>query len=350
MLQRTASPPGVLAVDAPFPSQGIFNTPVSSSVPELPYIIAHLSDPHLSRRHYPEHIKSFKALLRAVLDAGCDHVVITGDIVSTAEPDDYHLAREVLGTYGLLDASRLTVVPGNHDIFGGPHRAPDVLHFPKQLRSVDYERTLALFEEAFAETFTGVRRLQAGMLYPFLKDAGPFGIIGVNSTMPWSLSGNPFGSNGRLGAGQLEALRTLRELDALRTRVPVVAIHHHLLPQPRVDSGSSMWNRIEDWTMRLHGRRRVLRTFADAGVRHVLHGHVHCNAAVEQHGVATMNGAGAICDDPIRFLKYNVLRHADGMTTSRINVLSIPCFTPVSARSIHRFHSVEPQAQLVEAT
>jgi DNA repair exonuclease SbcCD nuclease subunit len=61
--------------------------------------IAHISDPHLSRQHYREHIKSFKMLLRSMLNEGADHIIITGDIVSTANEDDYYLAREILSSH-----------------------------------------------------------------------------------------------------------------------------------------------------------------------------------------------------------------------------------------------------------
>ena len=136
------------------------------------FTIAHLSDPHLSRQYYREHIKSFKILLRTILDHGCDHLVITGDIVSTGDPDDYYLARTILTTFGLMDSKRLTIVPGNHDVFGGPHRAVDVLSFPRYIRTVDYHRRLALFEEAFAETFVGAKQLNSGNLFPFVERSG----------------------------------------------------------------------------------------------------------------------------------------------------------------------------------
>ncbi len=101
------------------------------------FTIAHLSDPHLSRQYYPEHIKSFNILLRTILDEGCDHLVITGDIVSTGDPDDYYLARKILSTYGLMDSRKLTSVPGNHDVFGGPHRAVDVVSFAQHIGVVE---------------------------------------------------------------------------------------------------------------------------------------------------------------------------------------------------------------------
>lgn len=118
--------------------------------------LVHISDPHLSRQFYREHLKSFKLLLKSILAAGCDHLVITGDLVSTGEEEDYYLAREILGTLDLLNSARLTVIPGNHDIFGGPHRAVDVLSFPHYIRNVDYARHLERFQVVFGETLEEV--------------------------------------------------------------------------------------------------------------------------------------------------------------------------------------------------
>jgi hypothetical protein len=43
----------------------------------------------------------------------------------------------------------------------------------------------------------------------------------------------------------------------------------------------------------------------------------------ERNGILFANGAGAVCDDPVRFLKYNVLEHNDGFCSVRICQLPI---------------------------
>ena len=306
------------------------------------FTIAHLSDPHLSRQYYREHIKSFKILLRTILDHGCDHLVITGDIVSTGDPDDFYLARTILTTFGLMDSKKLTIVPGNHDVFGGPHRAVDVLSFPRYIRTVDYRRRLALFEEAFAETFVGTKKLNAGALFPFIKEVGPYAIIGLNSIMPWSLWDNPLGSNGMLSDDQIAALVQLQERKEIRGRIPLVAIHHHFNDLNDASTDNNLWRKIESKTMRMKRRRKTLKLFAALGVHAVMHGHVHRNELYEQYGVQLANGAGAVCDDPVSMLKYNRLRHEEGKTTIEINTLPIAFQTPSTALSFHHFRSVEP--------
>jgi 3',5'-cyclic-AMP phosphodiesterase len=312
------------------------------------FTIAHLSDPHLSRQYYREHIKSFKILLRTILDHGCDHLVITGDIVSTGDPNDYYLARTILTGFGFMDSRRLTIVPGNHDVFGGPHRAVDVLSFPRYIRTVDYQRRLALFEEAFAESFVGVQHLNSGSLFPFVKEVGPFAIIGLNSILPWSLWDNPLGSNGMLSDDQISALMQLQERKDFSGRIPLVAIHHHFNDLNDASTDSNFWRKIESKTMRMKRRRKTLKLFAALGVQVVMHGHVHRNELYEQHGVRLANGAGSVCDDPVGMLKYNRLTYAGGKVNIEINTLPIAFQTPSTALSFHHFRSAEPFPQAAQ--
>ncbi len=306
--------------------------------PLIDFKVVHISDPHLSRQFYREHLKSFKLLLRSLLDAGCDHLVITGDIVSTADEDDYYLAREILGKLDLLDSRRLTVVPGNHDIFGGPHRAVDVLSFPQHIRNVDYARHLERFQRVFAETFQNVVSYGHDSVFPFVKKIGPYSIIGMNSIPQWSLLKNPFGTNGRLDEIQREALTQMHRDHRLVDTIPLVAIHHHFNDLQDDPTKGSWWKRVESKTMRMRGRNRTLRLFESLGVRYVLHGHIHRNEIYRNNEITLMNGAGAVCDDPIKFLKFNELRYVKGKEYVRTNVLPIPFQTTAQAVSRQRLH------------
>lgn len=298
--------------------------------------LIHISDPHLSRQFYREHIKSFKLLLRSIIENGCDHLVISGDIVSTADEDDYLLAREALGTLGLLDAKRLTVVPGNHDIFGGPHRATDILSFPQHIRNVDYTRHLDMFQRVFAETFEGVRTYGHTTLFPFIKKIGPFSILGLNSVPRWSLSRNPLGTNGAFDEEQQEGLLNLLQDGETKGSVPIVAMHHHFNEIKPESGSSSFWNRVESGTMKMRDRRRTLRLFESLGIRYVLHGHIHRNELYRWNETTMLNGAGAVCDDPIEFLKYNELQYMNGSVQGRMNVLPIPYQKSIHALSRDR--------------
>ncbi|HWP81124.1 MAG TPA: metallophosphoesterase [Bacteroidota bacterium] len=295
------------------------------SITQNRYRIIHISDPHLSKQFYREHIKSFRKLLQQVMQTRFDHMVISGDIVSTAEEDDYYLAREILSKFGLLSGDRLTVVPGNHDIFGGPHRAIDVLSFPQHIRSVDYRRHLELFTDVFAEAFQGAYRLGEHGTFPFIKPAGPFLLIGLNSIPPWSLWDNPLGTNGLLDENQMGSLEDLVGSPLTTSLLPVIVIHHHFNNLANDETiKNSLWRKIESNTMRMKKRRKVLKLFRALNVRYVLHGHIHRNEIYERDGIWLANGAGAVCDDPLRFLKFNTLDFHNGSVELTTGVFPIP--------------------------
>jgi 3',5'-cyclic AMP phosphodiesterase CpdA len=300
--------------------------------------IAHISDPHISRQFYREHIKSLKMLLRSIVDMGIDHIVISGDIVSTGHEDDYYLAREIFSKLGLLDTKRLTVVPGNHDIFGGPHRAVDVLSFPQHIRGVDYVRNKNMFVQAFAETFQGVRRLAGRAFFPFVKEIGPFRFLGLNSVPPWSLRYNPLGTNGFVNQEQFSALESIVPELQDDEFVNTIICHHHfndLIREEDVPS-NNFWKKVESKTMRMKKRKKLLRLFSEMNARYVLHGHIHRNEVYERNGILFANGAGAICDDPVRYLKYNVLEHDDGFCSIRICQLPIVYQESMVSMALHR--------------
>ncbi|MFA6598946.1 MAG: metallophosphoesterase [Ignavibacteriaceae bacterium] len=288
------------------------------------YKLIHISDPHLSRQYYREHIKAFKILLETALKAGADHILITGDIISTADPDDFYLAREIFARFGLLDSQKLTVVPGNHDIFGGPHRAVDVLGFPQQISNIDYDKHLKLFCDAFAETFDGVTTLVNDALFPFVKQTGPFSILGLNSIPPWSLWNNPLGSNGSLSDEQVASLKAVIESTISLGDTLLVAMHHHFHDLNDETVQNKLWKKIEQKTMKMKKRKSIIKMFKKLNVAYVLHGHVHQNELYEKKNLRFINGAGAICDDPIPFLKYNILEWINGKTLARIEQLSTP--------------------------
>ena len=300
--------------------------------------LVHISDPHLSRQFYREHLKSFKLLLKSILAAGCDHLVITGDIVSTGEEDDYYLAREILGTLDLLDSARLTVVPGNHDIFGGPHRAVDILSFPQYIRSVDYARHLELFQVAFGETLENVVSYGSESVFPFVKKVGPYSIIGLNSIPPWSVRENPLGTNGKLDECQRSGLFRMHGEVQFDRSIPIAAVHHHFNDLQDESAGGSIWKRIESNTMRMRGRTKTLRVFESLGVRYVLHGHIHRNEIYQKNAITLLNGAGAVCDDPVKFLKYNEIRHSAGVDQLRTVTLPIPFQVPSYSLPMRRLH------------
>lgn len=219
----------------------------------MPYVLAHLSDPHLTlagiapsladlrpkrllgrlswqlnrrRRHRPE---CLQIVVDAVKAAGVDHIAVTGDLTNLGLPAEFVRARRWLDALG--GPERVSLVPGNHDaLVSGSWSAAWPLLAPY---------------------------LPDGL--PYLHRHGPLAIIGVSS----AISTPPFCAYGRVGeeqAGQLGAL-----LDAGRAAglCRVVLVHH-----PPLDG-------IVGERKSLHDRSRLCTVLAAHGAELVLSGHVH---------------------------------------------------------------------------
>src|SRR5205085_8632735 len=102
------------------------------------FVLAHLSDPHLGpmplprvaelaskrllgfvnwhlRRRRQQRLDVLDALLADVGTQSHDHVAVTGDLVNIALRSEFARARAWLEALGAAD--RVTLVPGNHDIY-----------------------------------------------------------------------------------------------------------------------------------------------------------------------------------------------------------------------------------------
>ncbi|CAN5913281.1 metallophosphoesterase [soil metagenome] len=179
--------------------------------------IIHLSDIHIWRYVYnPFHLVSKRAVgiasllagrarkfrleriegvVERVLELDYDHVLITGDLTTTALTAEFDEARRALD--GLLtDPERATVLPGNHDRYTA--------------RSV---RTRA-FERVFGEFAPSVD-------YPWLRRLDPeTAILGLDATR------SHLSARGRLPADQFERARALLANPADRPRRLIVGCHY----------------------------------------------------------------------------------------------------------------------------
>ena len=115
--------------------------------------IAHISDLHLDATFKKENIKKTMHLLEYITDNKFDHIIISGDITENAETAAFELARNIFKRFGLFNSKKLSLVIGNHDVFGGVHLAEDVINFPAKCKTIDYNRKVKEFEYFFNETF-----------------------------------------------------------------------------------------------------------------------------------------------------------------------------------------------------
>ena len=184
------------------------------------YTIAHLSDVHLSPivGFYPKYWNVKRALGLANWQRGrsrvhqrevtdqliadakalrADHIVITGDLVNLGLPKEYEAALQWLNSVGPPD--RVTVVPGNHDIY-----------------------TTLKGDKGVARWAAYMGAEEESLAFPFVRKLGPLALVGLNSAKETP----PFTASGRLGAHQIEVAGELLTRLAGEGVVRVVLIHH----------------------------------------------------------------------------------------------------------------------------
>jgi 3',5'-cyclic AMP phosphodiesterase CpdA len=228
------------------------------------FVLAHLSDPHLSplpvlslreftgkralgylnwtRNRHAIHRREVLDMLVADLQAQHPgHIAVTGDLVNLALEAEFAPARAWLQSVGTPD--QVTVVPGNHDAY---------------VRATRHQ---------FAETFGDFMRGDADgaadtVRIPLLRRRGPLALIGVSTAVPTA----PLLATGRLGPAQLDALdRILTTLSGEQV-FRVLLIHHPLRSQSR-------YKRLTD-------SGQLLKLLKRHGVELILHGHDHVHSTM----------------------------------------------------------------------
>lgn len=307
-----------------------------------PITIAHLSDLHLSAMHKRNHIRRTRRALDYVNSLGVDHVVITGDITADGTPEDYRVARSVLASAGLMASPRLTVAIGNHDVFGGVHTAEDVLSFPGRCARTDDKAKLKAFGVAFDETFRGTVMPAEKRIFPFAKIIGGVALIAVNTVAPYSRVKNPLGSNGSVDDRSFATLRDILGDPAIQTKRKIIALHHHFhkMRDTREGTVHSVWGAIERQTMKLRGKSRLLKLFAQHHVDLVLHGHIHRSAEYVRDGVRFLNAGGSVLHEEDADLHLNLIRCTPAGCTTEIR--RVP-FTEFPVRVAGDQHIAAPE-------
>jgi 3',5'-cyclic-AMP phosphodiesterase len=170
------------------------------------------------------------AALRAASRA--DHVVITGDLTEDGSPAQFESLAEVLIEAG-LDPARVTLVPGNHDVYACP--------------------------EAFRRALQGPLRRYAVASAPGVAiDLGPALLLPICTAVPQSF----LRSAGRLDPADAERISAL----ARRKGMLIVAQHHPPLGHR---------NPLRNWIDGLCNVAVSAALLALHAHLHVLHGHLH---------------------------------------------------------------------------
>lgn len=235
-----------------------------------------------------------KYLLEYIYYENFDHVVVSGDITENGDSASFELARNLFKKYGLLNANRLTVTIGNHDIYGGVHLAEDIINYPKRCMSTSFTRKVNEFVYYFREAFENTRQIQ-GNVFPVLKELDEITIIIFNTNTAYSYLKNPFASNGKISKLQIKNAHKL--INCKNTGTNLIALTHHHFNRSEVNpdpQGGAIWQAIEKQTMKLKGKKKIISEFNKMNISAVLHGHLHENIEYCRKNLKFLNAGGSV--------------------------------------------------------
>lgn len=231
---------------------------------------------------------------REVLDAICqdmvqqhpDHIVVTGDLVNLALPQEYDQAMAWLEN--LAEEQNISVVPGNHDSY--------IAH----KTNLGFRNWQAYMTSQFDSSDLNIPR---GNDFPFVRILKEkVALIGVSS----SVATLPFMATGRLGIEQCQALKKI--LTELKSKqfFRIILIHH-----PPCANQAPKRRALED-------AKTLENILMQNGAELVLHGHNHTSTH--------------------QFIK----NHFDNTQTHIIGVPSASC-SKKTKEPLARFHQFEIQ-------
>ncbi len=233
--------------------------------------------------------------MKYAIKQGTDHFIITGDLTDNAERDDFLILRKLFDDLGLLHHDKLSLVIGNHDIFGGVQTAEDIFSFPERCKNVDYMKRVKEFYIYFKETFDGAEIIDNDTVFPYAKIINGVLLVGLNSNDVYSSTKNIFASNGIVHLDQFN--KTVNILNNLsgKAQTKMIMLHHHFNKMEVSSNGTfgSFWQNIEKQTMKLRKKKRLFNVFKECNIDLVLHGHYHVTGDYERKGVHFSNAGGS---------------------------------------------------------
>jgi 3',5'-cyclic-AMP phosphodiesterase len=251
--------------------------------------LGHISDLHVAdRARYPRNgfsardcekhsTRLAKGLLDALREVHVDHLVVTGDVTFSGEARELERAADLLAPFA--EARKLTIVPGNHDVW-----TEDALESGRFLRTLGPD---------------GRGMKKPAPTYPHVVPLGDDAILVALDSARYGE--DPRTTPGRLGSEQLRAAREVAREAAKSGRAVILAFHHHVvLPPERVESDAFVAR------MPLADADQVVRLVAEQPIAAVLHGHRHTAFRVDLPGAAgptpvlCAGSASRVADEPVR--------------------------------------------------
>ena len=285
-------------------------------------LIAHISDLHLNNFYNDSTFQLTNSLLKYISERKVDHLIITGDITDNARQKDFEIFRRMLKKYGFLSGEKLSIIFGNHDIYGGVQKAEDIFTFPEKCSKIDYKEMVENFLSYFPEAFDNCFYMSHKNFFPFAKKLNDVLIVGINSIARYSKLSNPFGSNGEIEASQFGEIYDLLKDVSKEIKYKILMTHHHFskMKNNAKSTFGSLWLNIEKQTMKLRGKRRLFNLFREFNVDLVLHGHLHESKEYHRKEIRFLN-AGATIKNDNNLLKVNFINLTDGRIDVKIKKL-----------------------------
>jgi len=284
------------------------------------YKIAHISDLHFSQ-HRDDSSNLLKNLLEKILGLKCEHIIITGDIVSQPNRESIIQILKILKRFNLLSPDKLTLIPGNHDIFGGARKNGTGFYFPSQCKSTDYNTMLSDFFLTYRNVFSSGRNEK----FPFIKVLNNnVALIGFNSVAKWDRDDNPIGSNGYIDDEQIKNISFIK--DTLEQCFYKIALIHHHFYYTAVngeDEIHSEWLYSERNTMQLNNRNKIMDVLKSFNINYVCHGHTHYTNKYQIDGINFINSSGCVLPFSSDRKKYFHILEIPNIQGSEIKIKKI---------------------------
>ncbi len=306
--------------------------------------IAHISDLHLNTLFTDSNLKKIKKLLSYINLQNPDHLVITGDLTDNADESDLRIIRKLLFKNNFLDGRRCSIIPGNHDIYGGPQKAEDLFTYPERCRKTDYSQTVSLFNNSLIELFDGCTYKSENNFYPFAKLIGEVLIIGTNSNAEYSRFRNPFASNGEIPLGQFNEITDILKKYRSSVDKVIILIHHHFHRlKSRSSSIAGLWQNIEKQTMKLKNKKRLFILFNLYKVDIVLHGHIHRSDEYYRKGIRFLNGGASVKGISDKSARVNFLYINSNFIETELHKLNKDGTVSIEKFKVKEYYEVTPE-------
>ncbi len=199
----------------------------------------------MRRNAHPVHVA--EQLADRLAQDDIDHVIVTGDVTNLALDAEFRRAREVIERIG--PPSRVTLIPGNHDMY--------------TRGALKHRR----FEHWFAEYLVDddshqIPRDKGRLHYPFVRNIAPHvRLYGLSSAVPTL----PFLAYGHVGKPQFQRLLELVKEEPPEVKVRIVLVHHNL--HQRLGAA--------EYVASLVDRKAFSAAMRSIKASAVLHGHTH---------------------------------------------------------------------------